>query len=802
MTASPFIDDLLIRARRGMGYTSVTGAGESARRVGVTGRSDRLWRGLASPGAAFVKRVPGGGVQHVKQLSGQLAYVNGKAKGAFGMATGIAFGGDDIDKDPLDDMMAAWAQDWKGRPRNGHTSHMILSFPEDVSAQAAFAISQDWCAEMFEDQVHTADTWEYVAVLHTDKAHPHVHVILNNRGGAGKWFSISAEGAFSPQLMRDRMSDIADGFGVYLESTTRADRGLYNTPIRNEEFWAKTAGRTEIRAQERQKTSEAWQRADMGETARLYTVLSEFAAVIGAPVIAKRAHLSAAALLAGNEVPKGEDMDIDLDVTADRADIRTTLIAWAQENRQQIEALPRADQSVIAQKIDAALEIIESDGAPDLTEDTVWSGFADTPSSYLIHDADALEARAALYVDEDKVDLLHAFVSENQLESYLVTGDVPDRFEEVLPAIAEAYREMYSHELAEIPTEMRRYVQQAAGLGLDPVTVQDRLIKAVGNPAENARMEREDIARIAMAQSPIVADTVAFEDMLKTIDDGVAASLNEGQKNPYDIFEQVTIGLDRGENGASRGDKNEGWTHMSEGLVALADAKERDALTEEQTNAFDTVVPVLLQRHGAQMKAGTIEFYEDQLPLAAQDEEILRSGKSENEIEDELTTQAEAQNAALRTVIDQHQLGSVDVVTAFRLAETKYRDLQLSLADVEQTIIDNSTVIDRDGFEHAVRDVAQNALSTGSADFETPEVGRTMLRAFVALEGKEVMKEVAEGSLDALSEYLDTPAQQKMVAKELLKSAKSVDVGLSQEEIEDGLEAVDPLYSRGRGYSI
>lgn len=795
MSAAPFIDELLIRAKRGMGHTSVTG-------VGMKSRSDRLWRGLASPGAAFVKRVPGGGVQHIKQLAGQLAYVNGKAKGAFGMATGVAFGGDDIDKDPLEDMMAAWAQDWKGRPRNGHTSHIILSFPEDVSAQAAFAISQEWCAEMFEDQVHAPDSWEYVAVLHTDKAHPHVHVILNNRGSAGKWFSISAEGEFSPQLMRDRMSDIADEFGVYLESTTRADRGLYNAPIRNEEFWAETAGRAEIRAQERQKTSDVWRRADMAETARLYTVLSEFAAVIGAPIISKRAHLSAAALLAGNEVPKGEDMDIDLDVTADRADIRTTLITWAEANRQQIETLPQADQRVIAQKIDAALEIIENDVAPDLTEDTVWSGFAVTPSSYLIHDANALEARAALYVDEDRADLLHAFVSENQLESYLVTGDVPERFEAVLPAIAEAYREMYSHELAEIPVEMRRYVQQAAGLGLDPVTVQDRLIKAVGNPAENARMEREDIARIAMAQSPIVADTAAFEDMQKAILEGVTASLNEGLKTPYDIFEQTMIGLDRGERGLSSGDRYEGWANMAEGLVALADAKERGALTEQQTNAFDTVVPTLLQRHGAEMTAATHQFYKDQLPLAVQDEDILQSGKSENEIEDELKAQAEAQNAALQKVIDQHQLGSVDVVTAFRRAETKYRDLQLSLADVEQTIIDNSTVIDRDGFEKAVKDVAQNALSTGSADFETPEVGRTMLRAFVALEGKGVMKELAEGSLDALSEYLDTPAQQKMVAKELLKSAKSVDVGLSQDEIEDGLEMVDPLYSRGRGYSI
>jgi hypothetical protein len=77
-----------------------------------------------------------------------------------------------------------------------------------------------------------------------------------------------------------------------------------------------------------------------------------------------------------------------------------------------------------------------------------------------------------------------------------------------------------------------------------------------------------------------------------------------------------------------------------------------------------------------------------------------------------------------------------------------------------------------------------------------------MLTAFVALEGRGAMQEIAAGNLNALAEYVDTPANQRLAAKELLKSAKSVDVGLDLDEIESGLEAVDPTYSRGRDYSI
>ena len=639
MRGAGFYDEILIRANRGMGRTAVGG--------GAKPRAERIWKSLTSGGSAFVKRIPGAGVQHPTQLAGQLAYVNGKAKAIFGFATDVCAEGDAFAQVDLDKMMEAWAQDWHGRPRNGHTSHMVLSFPDDVSQESAVLIAQEWCAEMFESELHVADTWEYVAALHTDTANPHVHVVLNNRGAGGAWFSISTGGVFNPQMMRDRMTDIADDYGVRLESLSRADRGLYRDPIGSAAIFAAREGRRLPGADIVLDGAVDWRREDMQRTAALYTVLADFAETIGAPMIASRAKLSAAALVAGKDVPKGQDMDIDLDLTADRTDIRVSLIGWAEQNSDALEALPEEARRQVMTKIDAALTLIETDGTEDLSEDSIWAGFGAPPSSYLIPDTDKLEVRAALYAGPDKTDLLRAFVAGQAFDAYLVTGEVAPRFAPVLPAVAEAYAEMHSHDLAEIPRAMTAYIDTSAALGLDPDDIAQRLIARLDDPKLNAQRERGDIARIAAHRGSDLSDTAAFA-------------------------------------------------------------------------------------------------------MAAED----------------------------------------------------YRDFQLGLAKVEETLIAASRVYSRAGVAQILEDAAHTAASTGRADLADSATGRQVLTAFVALEGRGAMQEIASGNMDPLAAYLTTPASQRLAARELLRSAKSLDVGLELSEIETGLEAVDPTYARGLGYSI
>lgn len=60
-------------------------------------------------------------------------------------------------------------------------------------------------------------------------------------------------------------------------------------------------------------------------------------------MIANRAPLSTAALSAGSEVPKGPLMSIDLDLSSNCEVIRTSLIGWAAQNKDAIEALTQVN---------------------------------------------------------------------------------------------------------------------------------------------------------------------------------------------------------------------------------------------------------------------------------------------------------------------------------------------------------------------------------------------------------------------------------------------------------------------------
>lgn len=644
MSGGAYFDEILIRARNGMRDRS---GGAGGRKPAVKFRAERVWQSLTASGSAFIKRIPGAGVQHPKQLAGQLAYINGKARATFGTATGVVAGEEAFAQDDLERMMAAWSDEWKGHPRNGHTSHIVVSFPDDVSADTAKAIAQEWAAEMFEDRTHVDESWEYVAALHTDTPNPHVHVVLNNRGVGGQWFSLSSRGVFTPQMMRDRLTDIGDIYGVRLESLTRADRGLYNEPITSAEIFATREGRTIANDAVRAEVNADWRDEDRARTAALYGTLADFAEVIGKTTIAQRANAAAQRLMDGKIIAKGQVMEVELDVTADREDIRTSLIEWATANRAQIDALPEVERRAVMQKIDAALDIVESDVAPDLTAETVWAAYAEKPASYLVPDRDALEARAAQYVPANRAALMDEFVEREVLDTYLVTGEVPQRFAPVMPAVASAYEEMHDHRLDEIPKAMNAYIEKGEKLGLDGDRLRDRLVERVADPAANLTIERDDIARIVRA---------------------------------------------RGED--------------------LADAKA-----------------------------------------------VARAGEA-------------------------------------------YREFQLALGEVEEELIEASTVYERDGVARVLQDAASTAATTGRADLADSSVGREVLKGFVALEGREAMRELSEGNVDALAEYVDTPANQRLAAKELLKSAKQVDVGLDQTAIEDGLEAVDPTYSRSRGLSI
>jgi type IV secretion system T-DNA border endonuclease VirD2 len=201
------------------------------------GRRLRLGRPLArsvsaraaGSRAAVFKRIRSAGCHTGAALWRQLSYVNDKADLCFSSARSL---GDDarMTWEEKTALVESWQATWRGSTKLGFTSHMLLSFPEGTDPVAVRGIAVEWCEHFFDSALY-GDRWEYVLAIHTDRAHPHAHVLLNNRGVEhGTWFSCWEGGVMSPQLMREKQAEIAGHYGVALEATTRlAGRGSQRT---------------------------------------------------------------------------------------------------------------------------------------------------------------------------------------------------------------------------------------------------------------------------------------------------------------------------------------------------------------------------------------------------------------------------------------------------------------------------------------------------------------------------------------------------------------------------------------------
>ncbi|MGR3622419.1 relaxase/mobilization nuclease domain-containing protein [Pseudophaeobacter sp.] len=195
--------------------------------------------------AAVFKRIRAGGCKTRRSLGNQLDYVNDKAVFTFSSQANSLDSEATLSEDQKAKILDQWTGTWRGSSKLGFTSHMLLSFPTDVSADQVRDIALDWCEHFFESGYY-GDEWDYVVAVHTDRDHPHAHILLNNRGkDQGLWFSCWAEGVMSPQLMREKQAEIAENYGVALDATTRLERGIFAKPAGLEEIYAaKSEGRS------------------------------------------------------------------------------------------------------------------------------------------------------------------------------------------------------------------------------------------------------------------------------------------------------------------------------------------------------------------------------------------------------------------------------------------------------------------------------------------------------------------------------------------------------------------------------
>jgi type IV secretion system T-DNA border endonuclease VirD2 len=323
------------------GRVKAGGSSSPKRAFSFSTRASQLWRFSLGSNAAVLKKIGKGGTANAKELAAQMDYLFSKSASIFGNGVVLDADAKGLTKDERNDIVGDWVEDWRGSPKNGHTTHLLMSFPSHVRPEKAKLIAEAWAFEMFQSGEHQDDVWSYVAALHTDKAHPHVHMVVNNRGTVNdSWFFMAKEHVFNLDVMKARMVAIAAEEGVFLDATSRAERGLLTYgPSRAEIERARVEGRApEERPREGKALEDAL--ATMARTADAMRSLQHVAALTGLPEIGEKIAKAEEALRRGGVLqPFPGEVG-----TAERADLDRHFSGWMAEAEGKIRKMPVAER--------------------------------------------------------------------------------------------------------------------------------------------------------------------------------------------------------------------------------------------------------------------------------------------------------------------------------------------------------------------------------------------------------------------------------------------------------------------------
>lgn len=168
------------------------------------------------------KVVRNGGCHGANGLAAQMDYVLGKAEHIIDPNKEI----DRLDHLPVEysrAMAAEWADGWNRKVDSGHSMHMVASFPRGTDPEAVAEIIRATCFDLL-DQGRSR--FNYVAAVHTDKDHPHAHIIVDRRNAEGEFFYFARDHEFTYDVFKDKIVEHAAAYGVELVNSSRMSRGL------------------------------------------------------------------------------------------------------------------------------------------------------------------------------------------------------------------------------------------------------------------------------------------------------------------------------------------------------------------------------------------------------------------------------------------------------------------------------------------------------------------------------------------------------------------------------------------------
>ncbi|WP_136661797.1 relaxase/mobilization nuclease domain-containing protein [Nitratireductor sp. XY-223] len=184
--------------------------------------------------SAMVKVIKKGGTTNARGMRDQMSYLSkdGDAK----LERSERYFGIELDETSQERLINSWGLSGETKTQSDKTTHIVVSFPIDTDHGAAYRAGRAWAEEMFASGKY-GDVYDYYTAFHTDRAHPHIHVVINRRGMEnGDWLKISRASAFNYDEFRAVQVEVAAREGIHLDTSPRYARGLSDRTIPDAEI--------------------------------------------------------------------------------------------------------------------------------------------------------------------------------------------------------------------------------------------------------------------------------------------------------------------------------------------------------------------------------------------------------------------------------------------------------------------------------------------------------------------------------------------------------------------------------------
>lgn len=177
---------------------------------------------------AMVKVIRKGGTTNARGMRDQMSYL--EKDGDTKLERSERYFGSELDGDEQEALIEAWGLAGESKTNSDKTTHFVVSFPRDTDHVAAYRAGRAWAEEVFASGTY-GDVFDYYTAFHTDRAHPHIHVIVNRRGlEKGDWLKVSRRSQFNYDEFRAVQVEVAAREGIVLEASPRLARGITDRP--------------------------------------------------------------------------------------------------------------------------------------------------------------------------------------------------------------------------------------------------------------------------------------------------------------------------------------------------------------------------------------------------------------------------------------------------------------------------------------------------------------------------------------------------------------------------------------------